>query len=186
MAPKELLELFRKRQSTRAYDPTKPVDREMILRCIEAARLAPSACNAQPWKFILVDDTILKNALADCTSSRLLGMNHFTKQAPVHLVVVREPANLTSNLGQIIKNKEYPLTDIGIATIQFCLQATAEGLGTCILGWFDEKKVKKLLNIPKNKRAELIITVGYPKTDEIRDKIRKPVTEILSYNFYNH
>lgn len=180
----ELIELFKQRQSVRAYDTDKPVDHKAILRCIEAARIAPSACNAQPWKFIVVNDPVIKDKMADAISGGLLPLNHFARQAPIHIVVVREPANFTSNFGQVIKNKEYPLTDIGIATIQFCLQATVEGLGTCIVGWFDEKKVKKLLQIPKSKRAELIITVGYAKTDTLRPKIRKPIEEILSFNWY--
>jgi nitroreductase len=184
MTPNELLDLFSKRQSVRAYNMDMPVSNDIVMRCIEAARIAPSACNAQPWKFIVVNDPVLKDKLAECISAGIISMNHFTRQAPVHIVVVREPANFTSNMGQVMKGKEYPLTDIGIATIQLCLQATAEGLGTCIVGWFDEKKVKKLLNIPKSKRAELIITLGYPKTDEVRKKIRKPVEEILSFNGY--
>jgi nitroreductase len=184
MTPDELLDLFRKRQSVRAYNPDLPVNNDIVMRCIEAARIAPSACNAQPWKFIVVNDPELKDKIAESTSGGILPMNHFTRQAPVHIIVVREPANLTSNLGQVLKNKEYPLTDIGIATIQLCLQATAEGLGTCIVGWFNEKEVKKLLHIPKSKRAELIITMGYPKTDEVRKKIRKQTEEILSFNGY--
>jgi nitroreductase len=179
----ELLKLIGKRQSVRGYVNT-PVEKEKLMRCIEAARLAPSACNAQPWKFIIIDEPILKNTIADLTSSKLLSMNHFTKQAPIHVAVVREKANFTSNMGQVLKDKEYPLIDIGIAVAQFCLQATAEGLGACIIGWFQEKKVKQLLHIPKNKRLELIITVGYPATDEIRQKVRKDVTQILSFNGY--
>jgi nitroreductase len=183
MNPTELLKLIGRRQSVRAY-ADQPVEKEKLMRCIEAARLAPSACNAQPWKFIIIDDTVIKNAIADLTSSKLLSMNHFTKQAPVHIAVVREKANLTSNLGQVLKDKEYPLIDIGIAVAQFCLQATAEGLGTCIMGWFKEKQVKRLLNIPYNKRLELIITVGYPASDEIRMKVRKETEKILSFNQY--
>jgi len=102
----------------------------------------------------------------------------------VHIVVVREKANLTSNLGQFIKNKEYPLIDIGIAVEHLCLQAVEEGLGTCIIGWFNEKKVKKLLGIPLNKRAELLITLGYPARDEIREKRRKTLGDIVSFNKY--
>jgi nitroreductase len=171
------------RESVRAYKPD-PVQHEVIDRCLEAARLAPSACNAQPWKFIVVDDMHLKNALADTTQNRLIPMNHFTRQAPVHIVVVREKANLTSNLGQVIKNKEYPLIDIGIAVEHLCLQAVEEGLGTCILGWFNEKAVKKLLGIPASKRAELIITLGYPASAFLREKRRKTLDEIRTFNKY--
>jgi len=177
------LDMVKARQSTRAYD-NRPVDNEKIERCLEAARLSPSACNAQPWKFIVVNDPAIKNELADATQDRFLPLNHFTKQAPLHVVVIREKTNLTSSIGQVVKDKEYPLMDIGIAAVHFCLQALEEGLGTCIIGWFNEKKVRKLLSIPKNKRVELIITVGYPATDEIRPKKRKPAEEIVTYNRY--
>jgi len=183
MKHEELLKLIGQRQSVRAYANT-PVEKEKLMRCIEAARLAPSACNAQPWKFIIIDDPVLKNKVADLTSSKLLSMNHFTKQAQVHVAIVREKANFTSNMGQVLKDKEYPLIDIGIAAAQFCLQATAEDLGTCIVGWFREKEIKRLLNIPRNKRLELIIMVGYPATDDIRQKVRKGINQILSFNGY--
>jgi nitroreductase len=111
-------------------------------------------------------------------------MNHFTKQAPVHIVVVLENPNFTSAIGSLIRDKQFTLIDIGVATIQFCLQATEEGLGTCILGWFNEKKVKKLLNIPALKRALLIITVGYPASEELRIKKRKTTKEIVGKNGY--
>ena len=178
-----LLKLINKRQSVRAY-ADKPVEREKIARCIEAAHLAPSACNAQPWKFIVVDDTELKNKIADTTTTKMIPMNHFTKQAPVHIVVVMENPNLSSALGSVIRDKPFTLIDVGIASIQFCLQASEEGLGTCMIGWFNEKRVKKLLNIPSSKRAVLIITTGYSASDEIREKRRKPIGDIFSYNSY--
>ena len=177
------IDLARKRQSVRSYD-IKPVKAEIIDRCIEAARLAPSACNSQPWKFIIVNDPDLRYKVADSTSNKILPINHFTKEAPVLVVVVRENPNFTSKMGEIIKDKTFTLIDLGIATIHFCLQAAAEGLGTCILGWFDENRIKKLLKIPRSKRAELIITVGYPKNGQIRDKKRKDFHEIVSYNSY--
>jgi nitroreductase len=177
------LDMVKTRQSTRAY-ANREVEAEKIERCLEAACLAPSACNAQPWKFIVVNDPVLKNALADATQDRILPINHFTRQAPVHVVIVREKANLTSSFGQVVKDKEYPLIDIGIAAIQFCLQAVEEELGTCILGWFNEKKVRKLLAVPRNKRIELIILVGYPAKEEIRPKKRKPRKQVVTYNKY--
>ncbi len=177
------IDMVRIRESVRAYKPD-PIPEEAIHNCLEAARLAPSACNAQPWKFIVVDDPVLKNAIADAAHDKILSMNHFTKQAPVHVVVIREKANLTSNIGQVIKDKEYPLIDIGIAVGNFCLQAVEEGLGTCIMGWFKENKIKQLLKIPKKKRVELIITVGYPASDTVREKRRKDLEEITSLNCY--
>ena len=176
------LDLVSKRQSERSY-LSKPVEREKIIRCIEAARLAPSACNSQPWKFIIVDDPDLKNAVAEETSNTLLPLNHFTKQAPVHIVVVREKPKLTSAIGARIKDKDFSVMDIGIATGYLCLQAVEEGLGTCILGWFNEKNVKNLLKVPVNKRVELIITIGYPGSPK-RLKKRKNMEQIIRYNYY--
>jgi nitroreductase len=183
MNSEELMKLIEQRQSVRSYSD-KPVEREKLLRCIEAARLAPSASNAQPWKYIIIDDPTLKNQVAELAADPITSINRFAVQAPVVVAVVRERANFMSYIGQTLKNKEFPLIDIGISTIQFCLQATAEGLGTCMLGWFQEKKISKLLNIPGNKRLELLITIGYAANDTIRRKVRKETSEVLSFNRY--
>lgn len=179
---KDFLQMIKNRQSDRAYS-TKSIEKDKLSRIIEAGRLAPSACNAQPWKFIVINDQDLKYKIADCTSSKVLGMNHFSKQAPVHIVIVEENANFTSNAGSLIKGKHFPLIDIGITAENICLQAEAEGLGSCMIGWFDEPKVKKLLNIPNSKRVPLIITIGYPAKEK-REKRRKPLDKIVSYNKY--
>lgn len=175
--------LINTRQSVRGYKPDM-VEKDKLERILEAGRLSPSACNAQPWKFIVVDEPDLKNRIAEATSNKLIGLNHYTKQAPVHIVIVLEPANFNSNFGSLVKDKNLPLIDIGIAAAHLCLQATAEGLGTCILGWFNETSVRKLLNIPKNKRVILIITLGYASSDEIREKKRKAIDEVISFNKY--
>ncbi|MGF1586404.1 MAG: nitroreductase family protein [Bacteroidales bacterium] len=179
----DFLELVNNRQSDRKYFDT-PVEEEKLLRCLEAARLAPSACNAQPWSFIVVNEPELKNAVADQTSGGLIPINHFTRQAPVHVVIVMEKPNFTSGFGEMVKDKKYTLIDVGIAASHFCLQAASEGLGTCMIGWFNEDKVKKLLKIPEKKRAMLIITLGYP-AGKTRKKIRKKSEEIISYNRYH-
>jgi len=176
----DFYELITKRQSERQYAP-QLVELEKIIQCIEAARMAPSACNAQPWKFIVVDEPELKQQVATATAS--MGMNKFANEAPVIVAVVLEKPNFTSKIGSVLKGKEYTLMDIGIATTHFCLQATELGLGTCILGWFDEKKVRKLLQIPSNKRIPLLITIGYP-TSELRNKQRKDINIIYSKNKY--
>ena len=179
---KELIELIKIRQSDRAYSD-RPVEREKIERITEAGRLAPSACNSQPWKFIVVDDRSLLDQLAEAASAKLLGMNSFVRQAPVQIVVVREKANMSSRIGAQIKNRDYSLIDVGIASGQICLQAAAEGLGSCMIGWFDEKMVSRILGIPRSKRIELLITVGYPAR-ETREKRRKPREEVISENRY--
>lgn len=179
---KEILDLIKSRQSDRKYD-SKPIENEKLERIIEAGRLAPSACNAQPWKFIVVNESELLLKVADAASAKLIGMNGFVALAPVIIVIVREKPNITSKAGSIIKDKDYSLFDIGIAAENICLQAKAEGIGSCIIGWFDEKVLKTLLDIPKSKRVELMITLGYT-TSEHREKRRKPVEEVVSYNKY--
>ncbi len=177
------LELVNKRTSVRAYT-NMPIEKEKIERCLEAARLAPSACNSQPWHFIVVDDLEKREILAKAAKSTVLSMNKFANQAGVHVVIVNEGSNFSARIGNALKNKQYALMDIGIATAHFCLQATEEGLGTCILGWFDEKMVRKTLSIPKKKRIELIITVGYAASEKAPKKLRKSLAEMSSYNDY--
>ena len=179
----DFLELVSSRQSVRGFDAERQVEKEKIARIVEAARLAPSACNAQPWSFVVVDEPELKNKVADATSSRILGMNHFTKQAPVHMLLVEEKVNLSSGFGGWVKKKDFAQMDLGIVAAHIVLAAQAEGLGTCIVGWFDEDKVKSLLNIPSSKRVWLDIIIGYG-TQSLRKKSRKSTDSVLSYNTY--
>jgi len=178
----DTLDLITSRQSDRKYNDL-PVEKEKLERIIEAGRMAPSACNAQPWKFIVVTDPELVLRIAEAASAKLIGMNSFVAQAPVILVIVREKPNMSSKVGATIKNKDYSLIDIGIATENICLQAKAEGIGSCIIGWFDERMLRKLLNIPRSKRVELIITLGYSLSEQ-REKKRKPAGDTVSYNKY--
>ena len=178
----KILELIISRQSDRKYS-NKQVEKEKLERIIEAGRMAPSACNAQPWKFIVVTEPELIEKIAEAASARLIGMNMFVAQAPLLLVVVREKPNLSSKVGSTIRNKDYSLIDIGIASENICLQARAEGIGSCIIGWFDEQMLRKILAIPRSKRVELIITLGYSLSDH-REKRRKAAEETVSYNKY--
>ena len=176
----EFSELVLKRQSDRKYAP-KRVDREDIERCLEAARMAPSACNSQPWKFVVVDD---RAKLAELSEAAIgLGMNRFTVQVPVLVAVVQEPMNMSAKAGSLAKNKDYSMMDLGMAVENFCLQAAELGLGTCIMGWFDEKRVKKVLGVPRTRRVQLLIAVGHPDAPN-RQKVRKPLEEISSWNSY--
>ena len=177
------LELVQNRQSDRAFDASRPVEQEKLMRIIEAGRLAPSACNAQPWHFIVVDDPEIKNKVADAASSKILGLNHFTKQAPIHIVIVEESVNLSSGFGGWVKDKYFAHVDIGIVASYITLAAEAEGLGSCILGWFNEEKMKKVLNIPSKRRVLLDIVIGYSTQDK-KEKKRKPLEKIVTYNKY--
>jgi nitroreductase len=176
-------ELILQRQSVRSYSD-KTVEKEKLDICIEASRIAPSACNAQPWKFIIIDEPALKEKIAKETFSTLFSFNKFALNAPAIVVIVMEKPNTNSQIGGRIKNKDFYLIDIGIAAEHFCLQAAELGLGTCMLGWFNERKIQKLLNIPDKRQIGLLITVGYPKSIEIRQKKRKEINEISNYNKY--
>ena len=172
-------ELVQKRQSDRKY-ASRPVERDLVVTCLEAARLAPSACNSQPWKFVVVDDRELVRKVGEAAAG--MGMNGFAREVPVIVAVVLEKMNLTARIGSVIKDKEYSLLDVGIAVEHFCLQAAELGLGTCIMGWFNEKMVKELLGI-RGKRVPLLVSLGYP-AGENRKKIRKSMDEMSSWNKY--
>jgi len=177
-------ELISHRQSVRKYQD-KPAEREKIEKLIEAVHMAPSACNSQPWRLIIVDEPELKNEIARATFSKTISFNKFAVEAPVIAVLVIEKAKLIAQIGGSIKSQEYPQYDIGIAAAHFCLQATELGLGTCMIGWFDEKKIQQLLNIPEKRKIGLVITLGYPPADyKLRQKIRKPVEQIFGFNSY--
>ena len=177
-------ELINLRQSVRKYADI-PVERVKIDKIIEAVHLSPSACNSQPWKIIMVDEPELKNEVACATFSKTISFNRFAVEAPVIAVLVIEKAKLIARIGGSIKNMEYPQIDIGIAAAHFCLQAAELGLGTCMIGWFDEKKIRQLLNIPEKRKIGLVITLGYPPEDyKLRKKIRKSYDEICVFNSY--
>lgn len=179
----DFIELVHQRRSVRRYQD-RPVEWNKIQHCLEAARLAPSACNAQPWKFIILQDPQIKRAVAQETFSQTVPFNRFVLESPVIVVITIEKGNLSSRMGRILKNKKYSLIDIGIAAQHFCLQATNQGLGTCIIGWFNEKPIKKILGIPKHKRIGLLITLGYPAMEQVKEKDRKPINLIVGYDRY--
>lgn len=176
------LDLVARRRSARDYID-KPVDAQSIKLCLEAARLAPSACNSQPWRFIVVDDKRVKDELCAKAFSGIYKMNAFAKRAPAIIAVVSEKSKFAAMLGGQLRGTQYSLIDIGIACGHLALQAAQLGIGSCILGWFDEKAVKRLLKIPKDRKVDLLISVGYYR-DTGKRKARLPLDEISSYNRY--
>lgn len=175
------LELVNERESTRKYSD-KPVSRELIDTCLEAARLAPSACNSQPWSFIVIDNEEIKNEIVDKTMSGIYKSNSFVKTAPVIIVAVTERSLYIARMGGMIRDVKYNLIDVGIACEHIALQASELGLGTCWLGWFNEKELKKVLGLPKSTKIDVIMSLGYPdETVPHRNKIRKSLDEIRRY-----
>lgn len=176
----DFLELVKKRRSCRKYS-NRSVPFEALQKCLEAARLSPSACNSQPWHFFVVKDKDLKERLAKKAFSGIYSMNSFAQGAQVLVAVLREKSSYLTQLGGFLRGTQYSLIDLGIACEHFVLQAAQEGLGTCWIGFFNEKEVKKTLNIAKHKKVDMLISVGYPQDDAPVEKKRRGVLEICDF-----
>ena len=173
----KFLELVARRQSARKYQPGRRIPREVLDRCLEAARLAPSACNSQPWSFVVVDDPDQVRVLAEAACGHApYGMNKFAVEASALVAVVTEKMKLAARLGV-----QYSLVDLGIAGEHLALQAAEDGIASCWLGWFDERAVKQALGIPRGKKVDLLFCLGYPADETVRPKNRKPLDEIRRY-----
>jgi nitroreductase len=179
-----LLDLIKHRKSIRDFID-RPVERQKLMMCLEAARLAPSASNSQPWKFIVVDDVDVKKRLCDNAFGAMHFFNNFARKAPVIVVIVSEKDKFLTRMGGRLRGTDYHLIDIGIAGEHFVLQAEELGLGTCWIGWFDEEAAKSILNVPKDKKIDVLLALGYYNEDGmITEHGREPMEEIASFNTY--
>jgi len=179
-----LLDLLKHRKSVREF-LDKPVEREKIMMCLEAARVAPSECNSQPWRFIVVDDSELKNKLCDVAFGGLYFINTFCKTAPVIVVVISEKSKFIARVGEVFRGTKYCLIDVGIACEHFVLEAEDLGLGTCWIGWFNEPAIKSVLKIPKHKKIDIVIALGYYDRQKLGpEHDREPLEKIASFNSY--
>lgn len=170
------LEIAQNRQSCRSYDPQREVEEEKLHAILEAVRLAPSACNGQPYHLTVCRGASAK-AVAKATMS--MGMNRFAEQAPVMLVISEAPYVKSAAFGARFKGIDYRSIDMGIAAAYLTAEATAQGLGTCILGWLDDKKIREICHLEHPVR--MVVTLGYPKeTDTLRAKKRKAREELVT------
>ena len=164
------------RQSCRSYEESRPVEPEKLERILNAAQLAPSACNGQPYHLTVCRGEAAKEVAA---ATMGMGMNKFASQAPVLIVVSEMPYVKSAAVGAKVKNNDYRSIDIGIVTAYLTAEATAQGLSTCILGWLDDQKIRKICALEHPIR--LVITLGYAKEDEVlRKKKRKELSELVS------
>lgn len=169
-------ELINTRQSCRAYDAGRVVEEEKLQKVLEAAQLAPSACNGQPYHFTVCRGEKGK-AVAKATQG--MGMNKFASQAPVLIVVSEEDYVKSAAVGAKLKSNDYRSMDIGIAVAYLTAAATELGLSTCILGWLDDDKLRSLCSLKHP--ARLVITLGYAAEEKLRTKKRKELTELVTY-----
>lgn len=171
------LEIAQIRQSCRGYDEGREVEQEKLEAILEAARLAPSACNGQPYKITVCRGQAAKDVALAC---RGVGMNKFAVQAPVCIVLSEMPYVKSAAMGARVKNNDYRSIDIGIVTAYLTAEASAQGLSTCILGWLDDGKIREICDLQYPVR--LVITLGYAKEgDALRKKVRKDMTELVSW-----
>ena len=169
------LENAQLRQSCRSYDSTKAVEPEKLSSVLEAAQLAPSACNGQPYHITVCQgETAIKVAAA----TQGMGMNKFASGAPVLLVISEMPYVKSAALGAKVKGNDYRSIDIGIVAAYLTSEATTQGLSTCILGWLDDAKIREICGLSHPVR--LVITLGYAKDDKLRQKKRKDLTELVT------
>ena len=170
------LEIAQARQSCRSYDESRAVEPEKLNAVLEAARLAPSACNGQPYRITLCRGETAK-AVAAAVSG--MGMNKFAVQAPILMVISEMPYGKSAALGAKVKGIDYRSIDIGILAAYLTAEAAAQGLGSCMIGWLDSGKIQSICNLSGPVR--LVITLGYAKEgDPQREKKRKPLTELVS------
>ena len=167
-------EIANTRQSCRGYDRDRGVEEEKLSAILEAARLAPSACNGQPYHLTVCRGETARS-VAEATQG--MGMNKFASEAPVLIVISEEPYVASAALGAKLKGNDYRSIDIGIAVAYLTAEASAQGLGSCILGWFDDEKIRKICKLDKPVR--LVVTLGYAKDETVRQKKRKSLGELV-------
>jgi len=179
-----LLEIILKRRSVRRF-LDRPVEREKIEACLEAARLAPSAENVQPWRFIVVDDAEVRQRLAEEAFSGIYKASRFAARAPVLIVIIAHPDVVANKLGKAIQGTQYYLLDIGIAGEHLVLAATEMGLGSCWVGWFSKRGVRKVFAIPRKYDVVAMIALGYPDPTHLAPKRKKGLLDIVRYNNFD-
>jgi nitroreductase len=173
--------LVQKRRSIRKYID-RPVEREKIMKCIEAARLAPSAENAQPWRFVVLDDPALRERVGKEAFSGIYFPTKFALNAPVLVVVLAKLGLLADRIAAHLQKCQFYLIDIGCAVEHFALQAAELDLGTCWIGWFNGKKVKQALKIPDRYHVVAMLAMGYTDGWPERERSRKAIEEIAWFN----
>jgi len=176
-----LMFIIQARRSVRKYQD-KPVEREKIVACLEAARLAPSAENVQPWRFVVIDEPLLIEKFSSSVFSGIYRATRFAARAPVIVVILARLDILANKIGKQIQGIHYYLIDTGIAGQHFVLRAQELGLGTCWIGWFNVRAVRKALNIPRSYKVVSLMTLGYPLDGQVKEKKRLSLDEIAWFN----
>ncbi|MFZ2410334.1 MAG: nitroreductase family protein [Candidatus Methanoperedens sp.] len=165
----DMRKAIQSRRSIRAYD-SREVEEDKLVRVLESGRLSPSAGNRQERRFVIIRDAKTRKLLSEAAKDQ-----KFVAQAPVVIAACSVESEYVMSCGQ----PAYPI-DTAIAVDHMTLQAVEEGLGTCWIGAFDEKKVKEILNIPEDVRVVALLPLGYPSAIP-RPTPRKSLHEIVMW-----
>jgi nitroreductase len=174
----DFFELAAKRQSCRGYTDV-PVEHDKLVKIVDAARLAPSGCNAQPWKVVVVETPNLVKEVA--SSVALLGINNYLSSATAFFVILEERAKLMPKVAQFLDSQVFAKGDLGGFALSICFAAESLGVGTCMVGMYDRPRLRELLSIPEHYPIFLVIAAGYPSSDHLRKKDRRPLEEIARF-----
>lgn len=170
--------LCRQRSSCRSYR-TDLVPRGHVEQILDAARLAPSACNRQPWRFAVVEDESCRHRIV--RNGFLPGLNRgWPLVAPLLIVIGMERSVLVHRAAPVLSGVDYPLLDIGIAGEHLVLQATELGLGTCWIGWIKPRAIRRILGWPRGRKPVAVVTLGWP-AEKTPPSERKPLDEIAEW-----
>lgn len=173
------MDLVKQRTSCRAYVP-EAVPREMLEQMLEAARLAPSACNKQPWRFAVVQEESVRMRLINEAFLAGIPMK-WAVNAGAIIAIGMEKAAITHRIAPMISGVDYPLLDLGISGEHLVLQAEELGLGTCWIGWIKPKMVREIVGWPRSIEPVSLITVGWPDPNQRRTRPRLGVDEIVKW-----
>ena len=175
-----LLDIMKSRRSIRNYQD-RPVEEEKLKACFETIEYAPSACNSQPWHFVVVNDCEKRRAVCD-TFTGAYGFNEFVRSAPVLIAATIDHEKKVPLLGAFFRKVDFAVMDVTIACEHLILRSCELGLGSCWIGWYNERAIKKILGIPGSKKIVSLLTLGYPESQPPADRKRRTVADIISFN----
>lgn len=182
----ELKQALTERYSCRRY-ANKPVARDMLITCVEAGRIAPSACNSQRWAFVVIDDPDKVKLIAEALCDEEVHVNTFADKIPAFIVVVKHPPRQINDKQRLLlSHHDYSAFDIGAAAQNICLAATDMGLGSVMMGWFKRDEVKKVAELPDRLEAELVIGIGWPERAPAGRTPRYDSNEIIRINGFDN
>ena len=172
-----------RRRSVRRFTD-KEVSREILMTCLQAAHLSPSAENSQPWRYIILDDPDLKTRFGETVFTGVFSATRWALKAPVLVAICADLDILANRMGKMFTGIPFYMLDVGMSGEHFALQAAEMGLGTCWIGWFNARRARKALNIPRKYKPVCLLSLGYYEKKPAKEKKRRTLEEIVWFNSF--